>query len=252
MAQGRDLVIVEGPSLQTQGGEAIEAARELPQLVGASVVVVFRYRPGLKSRQVLEAVRPFGQSLTGVLVNLVTRYRLREVRQGLLPEIEAEGVRVLGALPEERRLLSVTVGQIAEHLKGEWLLGREMADRLVEHLVIGGNILDWGVEYFGRRDNKAVVVRGDRPDIQMAALATPTSCLILTGGHRPIQYVEQEALRQGVPLILVEGDTLATAGALEGVAGCATVHHPGKVESFLELLRRNADLEALCAPGGDV
>ena len=82
-------------------------------------------------------------------------------------------MKVIAAIPEDRRLLGMSVEQLAQHLGGKFLNWEEKKDNFVEHFLIGGMVLDWGVLYFQRFDNKAVIVRGDRPDIQMAALRTP-------------------------------------------------------------------------------
>ena len=138
--------------------------------------------------------------VAGIVLNGLTTYMGTQARSELIPELERQGIRVLGELPEDRRLLGVTVGELAQHLEGRFLVWEEGADNLVEHLMIGGLILDSGTAYFEQRENKAVVVRGDRPDIQMAALATPTSCLLLTGGKEPIEYVLYEAEQVEVPI----------------------------------------------------
>ena len=79
----------------------------------------------------------------------------------------------------------------------------------------------------------------------MAALATPTRCLVLTGGHHPIQYVEYEAQEEDVPLVVVESDTLATARSLGTLFRDETVHHPDKADCFAEVLSRSIELEPL-------
>ena len=105
--------------------------------------------------------------------------------------------------------------------------------------------MDWGTIYFGRHEDKAVVVRGDRPDIHLAALSTPTACLVLTGGHQPIPYVYKEAEQREVPLLVVDGDTVSTVEALGTLSRLATVHHMSKVERFGQLLQQHGDLGAL-------
>ena len=65
---------------------------------------------------------------------------------------------------------------------------------------MGGWGLDAGELYFGLRESKAVIVRGDRPDMQMAALTTPTTCMLLTQGIEPIEYVRNEAELEEVPI----------------------------------------------------
>jgi BioD-like phosphotransacetylase family protein len=240
---GADISIVEG--LSGLADPIGPASNGLAAELDALVIVVMSYTSDLAVEDVLRAKQVFGDRLAGVVLNGVTRYKLREVRAQLAPMIEAEGVKVLAAIPEDRRLLGVSVGQLAQHLNGKFLNWEEKKDNFVEHFLIGGLILDWGVLYFERFANKAVIVRGDKPDIQMAALGTTTSCIVLTGGHSPIQYVSYEAGEEEVPLIQVEADTLSTAAALESLQEKAIFDHPVKQEQFRELMSKHGDLDAL-------
>ena len=245
-------IIVEGPSMVTSPEGTIALAPELAEALDARVVLVVRYSTLLKAEDILGPAKSLGNRLVGVVVNRVLHYRNHHVQDSLVASLRKQSVPVAGVVPEERCLLGVTVGQLAQHLGAEFLLWEEKGDQLVDHLMIGGWILDSGVHYFDQSESKAVIVRGDRPDIQMAALHTPTRCLILTGGHRPIQYVEYEAKEEGVPIILVQSDTLTTAKALEALFYGATVHHPAKVECFARLLDRTVDLAAIAPVVGRV
>ena len=84
----------------------------------------------------------------------------------------------------------------------------------------------------------------------MAALKTPTSCIVLTGGFEPIQYVQYEAGEEEVPLISVDSDTLQTASSLESLHGKAIFGHPAKVEQFADVVNSNGDLEGFYATLG--
>lgn len=240
---GADVSIVEG--LSGLADPLGPASRRLAEALDAVAIVVLGCTPDLAVGQALRAKRLFGDRLVGVLLNGVTRYRLREVEASLSPRIESEGVKVLAIIPEDRRLLGVTVGQLAQHLHGRFLNPQEKGDNLVERFLIGGMTLDWGVLHFQRFSNKAVIVRSDRPDIQMAALATPTSCMVLTGGHPPIQYVSYQAEEEAVPLIQVEADTLSTAAALESLPEKALFDHPLKRQQFRELMAQHGQWEIL-------
>ena len=145
-------------------------------------------------------------------------------------------------MPEDRKLVSSTIDQIVEHLDGRYLQGDEFGDRIIEHFLVGGMGLDRGTLYFGIREDKAVIVRGDRPDIQMAALHTPTSCLILTNGMEPVEYIEHEAELEEVPIVIADTDTLDTMKALRTLQERVRFDHPDKVERFGALLRENVDL----------
>ena len=245
LAGKTDLTIVEGPSLSMAPGQDGNLAVRLAEVVDGGVLLIVRYERDLSGDRVLDLCEPFGQRLTGVLVNLVTRYREREALLEIAPAVRARGIDFLGAIPEDRTMLSVTVGQIAEHLGGRWVMGWERGRDLVENLLIGGNIMDGGDTYFGRKESKAVIVRGDRPDIQLAALSGPTTCLILTGGHEPIQYVHHQAEQQEVPVLVVDRDTLSTTQALDTLLERSTFHHTRKVERFQELLGQSADVASI-------
>ena len=245
LAKANEVVLVEGPSLLGHEGGASTISGEVSELLEARVVLIVHYVPGLDVPQVARNGEAFGERLLGVLINCVTRYREREVRLNLAPALEAAGIKVLGVMPEDRLMLSVTTGQLAEHLEGRWVLGEDKDQELVENYLIGGNIMDSGISYFGRADSKAVIVRGDRPDIQLASLATPTTCLVLTGGHEPNQYVYYQAQQQEVPLLVVQSDTITTSHALDTVLERCTCHHPQKLKRFQELLQGYADVDTI-------
>ena len=159
--------------------------------------------------------------------------------------MESRGLASLGVIPEDRSLLGVTVGQVASHLKGRYVVGEVLADSLVQHFLVGGFGMDSGLEYFGLRDNKAVIVRGDRPDVQMAALQTPTTCMVLTKGIEPIEYVLNEAELEEVPVVVVESNTLDTMAALSAVQDLARFDHPAKLARYVELLEEHVDVGAI-------
>ena len=176
------------------------------------------------------------------MINGRTEYQGTAVETEFIPALEALGIRTLGVVPEDRKLVSSTIDQIVEHLDGRYLEGSEYGDRIIEHFLVGGMGLDSGTLYFGIREDKAVIVRGDRPDIQMAALHTPTSCLILTNGTEPLEYIVHEAELEEVPIVIADTDTLDTMKALRTLQERVRFDHPDKVERFGALLRENVDL----------
>ena len=240
--QGQDVLLVEAASTLSH-----QATVQLVGALDAKLLLVAEYRPGLEASDLSSWQERFGDKLVGLLINGITRYQGTELSNGLLPSLRAEGLTPLGAVPEDRRLLAVTVGEVTSHLGGRFALGEEFADRLVEHFLVGGLGLDAGELYFGLRDSKAVIVRGDRPDLQMAALATPTACMLVTQGIEPIEYVRNEAELEEVPIIVVDADTLSTMDALNTLADRARFDHPAKLDRGSELLREHVDLKALYA-----
>ncbi len=144
-------------------------------------------------------------------------------------------------------MLSVTVQQIAEHLGGRWLQPPTDPEVWIDRFLIGGNIMDSGPNYFGRYCHQAVITRAERPDIQMASLASDTRCLVLTGGSEPSEYIRVEASKKDVPIILVDGNTLSTVDSLACILDRARPHARHKVQRFTKLMQDYLDMPALHA-----
>ena len=210
VSRGKDVVIVEGVWRQRPGGKPIEASYPVVETLDARVIIVEPYSE--KPSAAMLNYRDFGKYLLGVVVNKAPRSRLSA-------QFDRGGVDILGVLPEDRVLLSLTVGELAEHIRGEILNSAERSSALVEDFMLGAMSVDSGLDYFGRKDSKAVVVRGERPDMQLAALETPTRCLVLSGGVAPSHAVLRKAEDKGVPIILVKGDIVSTVNGIELALG---------------------------------
>lgn len=240
VSHGADVVVVEGSCALTP-----QESGQMARALDARALVVARYRQDLVASHLKEWTRIFEGRLLGFVINGLSRYLGTEARTRLVPSMESEGLAFLGIIPEDRRLLGVTVGELAEHLEGRFIVCEEKRDGLVEHLMVGGMGMDPGELYLGLRENKAVIVRGDRPDMQFAALSTHTSCIVLTKGIEPIEYVRYEAEQEEVPMMVVQTDTLGTMAALNTLMDRARFDHPLKLSRFAELLEEHVDLPTL-------
>ena len=229
-----DIVLVEG----ADGGSG-----------GASVLVV-GFSRDLDAESVKSAAEGLGDGLVGVIVNRVPSLGARIAEETLKPALESAGLRVLGIVPESRALFGITVDDLVARLEGRYALEAEGRDLLVEHVMVGANLLDAedfpaGPEYFGQRDKKAVIAKGDRPDFQWAAMNTPTHCLILTGDFEPIPYVLERAKELQVTIAVVEKDTLDTLDAIEEILSGPGLDSEPKVREFSALVESYIDTAAL-------
>jgi BioD-like phosphotransacetylase family protein len=239
------LVIVEGlSSIDSQSKEGQNSVN-LAQQLGAQVLVVAKFRSDFLHSELNPCHQLFGDQLLGIIINRVTRYKEEHVQSLLVPQLQQAKIPVLGWIPEDRILLGVSVKEIANHLEGQFLNNEEDADKLVEHFLIGVLVLDSGVTYFERLHNKAVVVRGNRPDIQMAALRTPTACIVLTGGDEPIQYIQHEAEEENVPLIKTSYSTLEVTSKLDDLMTNVRFNHPKKLAQIKSLVNQYLDMAML-------
>ena len=237
-------VIAEMANPATGSGVASPIVTGLAERLSARVVAVFGYEPDTSAVSVSSAVATLGDSLAGVIVNQTPRYRTQRA-ENLLSELANVGVPVIGAVPEDRAMLSLNLEQLEASLGGRWELEPEDGDVWVDRFLIGGNIMDSGAGYFGRYGHQAVITRAERPDIQMASLMQDTRCLVLTGGARPTEYIRVEAAKRNVPVLLVDQGTVATADAVGGLMGAIVPHARHKAERMADLLDGLVDLDAL-------
>jgi len=95
-------------------------------------------------------------------------------------------------------------------------------------MLVGAMSAEAALTYFRRRTNKAVITGGDRADIQLAALETSTSCLILTGNLYPSPVVLNRADELDVPLLLADMDTVSAIDIVAGCMAAAAFSNPKK------------------------
>ena len=228
-----EVVVIEGSS----GDAASDLA--LAEELDANVVLVAELDEDVRA-----AAESYGERLAGVVLNKVPRYRgIHADRE--VEALSADGVKCLGWLPEDRRLSASTVDRVMEHLEGQLSFEVNTTDELVDNVLIGGLVLDWGPFYFMSQENTCVVVRTGRPDVQISALQSDTTrALVLTGGGKPIDYVFYEARTKRIPLIVVDGDTDATLEALDEM-GSPTFAHPDKLARMGQLVAERSIIDPI-------
>ncbi len=247
VAADRDHVVLEGADRYTTGGVVDLADPDVARLVDAETVVLADYeRPG-DLDEVLGAVDALGDTCAGVLFNRVSESAFDALEADAVPFLEARDVPVLGALPRDRTLAGVTVSELAEALAAEELTGADPDEEaIVERFAVGAMSAEAALGHFRRTRNAAVITGGDRSEIQSAALEAPgVECLVLTGGHRPSGAVLGRAAEAGVPVLLVQGDTLTAVERAESVVRSGRTRDEESVDRVATLLRDHAAVDAL-------
>ena len=247
ISQNKDVVIIEGRCGITPDDADSKAACEIAEALKARVIVVENYVGGKSAPQHAASYLGFGENLLGFVLNKVPKRELKRVCEELTSRVSEAEMRILGALPEERALLAFTVGELAEQINGEMLNNGEESPALVESVMTGAMCVDSGLDYFGRKSNKAVVVRHDRPDMQMAALETATRCLVISGGGGPIDYVRFKAEETNIPVIMTQHDTDTVIKDIESLLESTRFHQDKKLNKLAEVMQANLDFKAIYA-----
>ncbi len=242
---GGDLVLLEGPGNLVEGRLFDLSLLQVAQSLDASVVLVSRFHSGLVVDALLSAKQHLGSYLAGVLINDVPADQLEVVSSQLRPFLENQGIPVLGILPRNELLRSVSVGELVRQLKAEVLCRPDRLDLMVESLTIGAMNVNSALKYFRKARNMAVVTGGDRTDLQLAALETSTQCLILTGHLPPSATIISRAEDLEIPILSVDLDTLTTVEIIDRTFGQVRLHEPVKVQCICHLMEQHFDIERL-------
>ncbi|MDY6893758.1 MAG: phosphotransacetylase family protein [Chloroflexota bacterium] len=244
VSKGKDVVLIEGLSDLKAGGTQTQLANRIAEALKAKVILVAPYSGGLSGEQIAGAVKGL-ENVLGVVINAVPERQVSKVEDTVLPSLERSNIALLGILPEDRILLTATVAELAEHVGGSILNSQDRSNELVESVMVGAMSVDSALSYLTLKENKAVITRGDRADIQLAALETSTKCLVLTGNIDPVPTILSRALELDVPIVLVENDTVSTMDALEGAFGTSGFASEKKVARLGQILEQNLDMKAI-------
>jgi BioD-like phosphotransacetylase family protein len=241
----KDVVLVEGAVGLGADADVAESSYQIVEALDAKVIIVVAHEKELPWDKIASQAGRFGQRLLGIVINRVPQNKVESVRSGADRPGAAKGVKILGVLAEDRAMLGVSVAEIAEKLKAKALCCTEGLGDMVENVMVGALTPDSGADYFDRKDNKVAIARGERPDMQLAALATSTRCLVLTGGVEPIGQVLSFAEDKGAPILLTEKDTLSAVADVEQAFTEAKFRHRSKLEALDSILEQGLDFASL-------
>jgi BioD-like phosphotransacetylase family protein len=244
ISQGKDVVVMEG--LGSLGADKVStlACYVVADTLEAGVIIVVPYSTNIDVSKIIQVGKKV-KHLVGVIINLVPRSKIETVENQLTASFKEAGIKVLGVFPEVRSLLGISVGELAQVLDGEILTSRDKADEIVENVMVGAMTVDSGVTYFNRKENKAVIVRGERADMQLAALETSTKCLIVTDDVRPLPFVIVRAQEKHVPIIVIKQGTSAAITGIEEALAKAGFRSCRKLETFGKVLDNYLDFQTI-------
>lgn len=233
-----DLALLEGPGNLWEGSLFGLSFSELAAQTDAAVLLVARYHSPLVVDGLIKAKQSLGDSLMGVVINDIPPDVLEMTTALVKPFLENQGIPVFGLLPADRLLRSVSVKELAHQLNAQVLCSEDHLDLMVESLTIGAMNVNSALEYFRKGENKAVVTGGDRTDLQLAALETSTSCLILTGHVTPQPLIISRARDLEIPILSVNQDTLTTVEIVDQAFGNVRLQEPVKVHCIQQLMAK--------------
>jgi BioD-like phosphotransacetylase family protein len=244
--QGKDVLLLEGGGSLREGHSVSLPTPDVARELSSHVLVTVKYRSDIRVLDdTLSAKVRLGDLLSGVVINRVPNEASDFIHKLAIPYLEKRGIPVLGALPEKRKLAALTVSELIDVLEAEILTEKCDLEAMVETLTVGAMTAEAALHRFREYTNKAVITGGDRTDIQLAALETSTTCLILTGNLRPSPLIVKQAEDFGVAVLLVRENTMETVEAIERIFGKTRLGQPDKLAEFETILAENLDFDRL-------
>jgi BioD-like phosphotransacetylase family protein len=186
-----------------------------------------------------------GQEQIGVILNDVPERDLRDVHKVLKPWLERHNITVYGVLNHEPGLSAMRVSDLANGMSGRIVAGNAQCTRMVNGFILGTMQVDAFMAHLRNREHCAVIVSGDRVDLQLAALHAKTVCIILTGNMNPPEFIRAKAEAAGVTLIVVREDAYSAARAMSRILRSKKLRDLEQIRLAVALAERNLDMETL-------
>jgi BioD-like phosphotransacetylase family protein len=245
ICKGKDIVLIGGGRTISEGRALGVPSTELIKEYDWPCLVVDRFYNKVSIDILLAYKNILKNRMKGLILNRLEDHNRNYVEKLIVPFLAKQDIPVVGLIPNDTTLSAVSVNALCTALGGELLSAQHAGDMLVHNFVVGAMNVEQAHRRFRKRQNKAVITGGDRVDLQVAALETSTSLLILTGGISPHPMITAKAEELGVPVIVVSEDTMSVVGKIEELVGRPRMREQEKVDRALQLFRDNVDLTKL-------
>ncbi|MBS1114054.1 MAG: hypothetical protein H6Q92_1817, partial [Nitrospirae bacterium] len=211
----------------------------------AKVVLIVKYEGEYIVDYILQAKKDLKERFLGVILNKVTSELKQSTYDYTVPFLQRKNIDILGIIPHDSIVGSITVEELNEMLGGKVLCCHDKLTNLVEHFLIGAMQVDKAIEYFKKTRNNAVIVGGDRADIQISAIESGSVCLILTGELYPGEIIMSIAEQKNIPILVVREDTYGVAKKLEKLSVRLRLRDKAKVERGMNLVNEHVNFSLL-------
>ena len=245
LSRGKDLMIVSGSGSMYSGKycdvDGISVVKEL----NIKAVVIDRFHKELNYDYLVVLKEEMGEHMLGAILNDIPVEFMDELNNMLVPFLERKGVKVIGVIPRDPLMGAIKVSSLAERLGGKIISAQSKADRIVENFLIGTMQVENFMTHFKRSKNSAVIVGGDRSDVQLVALEGSCQCLVLTGNLYPNDIILTRAEVLEVPIVVVRDDTFTVAKKMETILSRHKLRDVIKIQQGAQLVSSNLDIQYL-------
>ncbi|BDC36560.1 MAG: phosphotransacetylase family protein [Candidatus Methanoliparum thermophilum] len=219
---------------------------KLAEITDSKIILLVNYNQYVAGKILEFSSRIDDDKLIGIVINNVPISLVDMVKQLMIPFLKRKNAKILGFIPRTELLRYVTPLEIAENFGGKIICGETNADEPIYNFIIGAMTYENALKYFRRVKDKAVITGGDRAEIQIAALETPTKALLLTGNLYPGPGVISRAEERKIPIIILPDDTITVVDKIEEMMDISVnLMDRRRIENLKRLLEENIDLDTI-------
>ena len=217
LGKNKDVMIVAGSGSMYSGKYCGADGVSVVKNLGVKAIVIDRYVKELNYDYLIAMKELLGEQLLGVLLNDIPPVFKEELDSLLHPFLESKGIKVLGKIPSDPLMGAIKVADLADRLGGKIITAQDKSERVVENFLIGTMQVENFMTHFRKSRKSAIIVGGDRSDVQLVALEGQCQCLVLTGNLYPNDIIMTRAEVLEVPIVVVRDDTFSVAKKMEAI-----------------------------------
>jgi len=243
LSRDKDVMLICGSGSFLHSGKVCHAAGiDIVQELDSRVILVDRFFNEFYYDYILSAHEHLGDKMLGFILNSVPESRMENVNELLIPLLEDRGIHHLGTIKEDPILNSITIGDLSRSLGGKIITGLNQERKMIQNFLIGTMQVENFMTYFKKNKDAAIIVGGDRSDLQLVALEGKCPCLILTGNLYPNDIILTRAEALEIPIITVRDDTYTVAKNMENILSSIKVRDDFKILHGEKLIQSHLDL----------
>ena len=255
VADGKDVVIVEGTGHAGVGAVLDLSNAQVAKLLDAPVIIISSGGIGRPVDEIILNRGVFdreGVRIAGAVVNkvLVDKYEMAHdyVRRAL----EYNGLKLLGAMPEATQLSRLTLRQVTRDIDAEVMVGSDHLDNAVQRLIIGAMTAHNALSYLA--PGVLMITGGDRDDLLLAAAGfsfmnpepeNVMAGIILTGGMVPHTSIREMLKHGAFPVLLHEQDSYTVAAKVHNLVAKIQLQDTKKHQVAIKMVQEYFDVDGL-------
>jgi BioD-like phosphotransacetylase family protein len=183
------------------------------------------------------------ERLISVVINRIALKEMSRIRHRIIPYLREKGVALWAGIPEDSLINSLTMREVKEILRGATAWGEEKEGNLVVDFTISSSYLGGPLGLFRRIPQKIILLGLDPRKSAGSEGSKFVTGILLTGGRRPGDIVVETAAEEGIPLIVIPGDTFTAMESLERAVVDPKWGDTLKMNRFVEFLEQETSIE---------